>query len=241
MNYLFYIFLGLLPSIIWLCFFLRKDAHPESNRMILKIFLFGMLATLPIIAFALWLELLGFFEIIAGFLVLPILILIFHIFFWATAEEILKYLVVRGKVLSDPEFDEPVDAMLYMIIAGLGFAAAENILILFRVHPFLELPEILLLITLRFLGATFLHALCSGIFGYFLVLSFLETKKRTRFFLAGLLTATFLHGLYNFSIIEIEGNLGFIIPVIILISLAISISLGFKKVKKLKSICKLAS
>ena len=100
--------------------------------MILKIFLFGMLATLPIIAFALWLELLGFFEIIARFLVLPILILIFHIFFWAAAEEILKYLVVRGKVLSDPEFDEPVDAILYMIIAGLGFAAAENILILFR-------------------------------------------------------------------------------------------------------------
>jgi len=48
-----------------------------------------------------------------------------------------------------------------------------------------------------------------------------------------------LHGLYNFSIMEIEGNLRLVIPLIILISLAIFVSLGFKRLKKLKSVCKI--
>ncbi len=47
MNYPIYIFFGLAPSFIWLLFFLRKDAHPESNPMILKIFFYGMLAAFP--------------------------------------------------------------------------------------------------------------------------------------------------------------------------------------------------
>jgi RsiW-degrading membrane proteinase PrsW (M82 family) len=36
---------------------------------------------------------------------------------------------VRLKALRDPEFDEPIDAMLYMIIVALGFATIENILV----------------------------------------------------------------------------------------------------------------
>ena len=43
MNYPIYIFFGLAPSVIWLLFYLRKDVHPESNKMILKIFLYGMI------------------------------------------------------------------------------------------------------------------------------------------------------------------------------------------------------
>ena len=35
---------GLLPSFIWLLFYLRKDSHPESNYLVLKVFIFGILA-----------------------------------------------------------------------------------------------------------------------------------------------------------------------------------------------------
>jgi len=48
-----------------------------------------------------------------------------------------------------------------------------------------------------------------------------------------------LHGFYNFSIMEIGGDLKFLIPVVILISLAILVSLGFKRLKKLASVCKI--
>ena len=49
MTYSFYTVFGIVPSIVWLLFYLRKDSHPESNRMILKIFFYGMIAALPAI------------------------------------------------------------------------------------------------------------------------------------------------------------------------------------------------
>jgi len=205
----------------------------------LKVFFYGMLSVLPILSFVFLLETLGLINLIAEILALSIFILICYIFFWAAVEEFLKYLVVKIKVLNSPELDEPTDIMLYMIIAGLGFAGLENILILFNAHPFLRLPEILFLIVLRFVGATFLHALCSGVVGYFLALSFFETKKRQLLFFTGLGIATSLHWLYNFSIMEMDGNLRILLIMVILAGLATFVSFGFKRLKKLKSVCKI--
>jgi len=224
MIYLLYLF-GFLPSIIWLLFYLRKDVHPESNQAILKVFFYGMLVAFA----AIFLEI-GFKKISSN--------LILYVFIGgALIEESLKYLVVKFKVLRSSELDEPVDIMIYMIIAGLGFAALENILILINYHPFLELPKTLEIITLRFLTATFLHALCSGIVGYFLAISFFNIKKQKKFLLMGLGMAIILHGFYNLSIIKIDGLEKFILPAIILIGAALFVSLGFKKLKRLKSIC----
>jgi len=227
MIYLLYLF-GFLPSIIWLLFYLRKDVHPESNQVVLKVFFYGML-----IAFAaIFLEI-GFKKISSN--------LLLYVFIGgALIEECLKYSVVRFKVLRSSELDEPIDIMLYMIIAGLGFAALENILILINYHPFLELPKTLEIITLRFLTATFLHALCSGIVGYFLAISFFNIKNQKKLLLMGLGIAIILHGLYNLSIIKIDGWEKFILPAIILIGAALFVSLGFKKLKRLKSICKVS-
>jgi len=232
MSYPLLIFFGLAPSIIWLLFYLRKDARPESNSQVLKIFGYGMLAVIPTALIELGiskqLELIPFPQI----LILGILC-----FFGAgLPEEIMKYLVVKIKVLSSPEFDEPVDVMLYMIIAALGFAASENILTLF---PFKGILEIFTASWFRFVGTTFLHALCAGVIGYFLALSFFEAKKRIKLLILGLGISIFLHGLYNFAIMEIEGSLKFLIPAIILFSLAIFVSLGFQRLKKLASVCKI--
>jgi len=227
MLYLLYL-LGFLPSIIWLLFYLRKDVHPESNQAILKVFFYGML-----IAFAaIFLEI-GFKKISSN-------LLLYLFVGGALVEEYLKYLVVKLEVLRSSELDEPIDIMLYMIIAGLGFAALENILILINEHPFLELPKTLEISTLRFLTATFLHALCSGIVGYFLAISFFNLKKQKKFLLMGLGIAIALHGSYNLSIIKIDDWKKFIFPVIILIGAAWFVSLGFKKLKRLKSICKVS-
>jgi RsiW-degrading membrane proteinase PrsW (M82 family) len=154
----------------------------------------------------------------------------------ALIEETMKFLVVKKEVLSSAEFDEPIDALLYMIIAALGFAASENILILLGLGP-LFLPRALEISLLRFLGATFLHALCSATVGYFLALAIFETKKRIIFL--GLLISIILHGLYNFSIMEIESSLKFLIPLAILISLAFFVTFGFKRLQKMKSICEI--
>ena len=234
MNYPIYIFFGLAPSVIWLLFFLRKDNHPESNSMILKVFFFGMLAALP----AALIEL-GFAAALQP-LKLPLFITeIIYIFFGISLiEELFKYLVVKKKVIKNSECDEPTDIMLYMIISALGFAALENLLILLPLASPFQFFETFVISSFRFVGATFLHALASGVFGYFIALSFLEKKNKTKLFLKGLIAAVFLHGLYDFSIIEIDNGFKFAIPVAILIVLIVFVSMGFKKVEKLKSICK---
>lgn len=248
MSYPLYLIFGLAPSIIWLLFYLRKDVHPEPNRQVIKIFLYGMIAAIP--AIGLELGIFGEFKKL-GLSPLPLMLL--NIFIGiALVEEGLKYLVVKEKAITAPEFDEPLDAMLYMIIAALGFAALENVLILIPLGPGFFMGKAFEISIFRFLGATFLHALCSGLVGYFLALSLFETKKRLKLLITGLVIAVFLHGLYNFSItspdliyrplgaiMEIEGNIRFLIPVIILISLALFVSFGFRKLKKLASVCKI--
>ncbi|MEA3344379.1 MAG: PrsW family glutamic-type intramembrane protease [Patescibacteria group bacterium] len=233
-----YIIIGLLPSLIWLLFFLRKDTHPESGRMILQVFFYGML--IAIIA--------AFVEIAFSKIIgqnwekdFPFLFFFtYSLIGVAFVEEFLKYSVVRQKVLRNSEFDEPLDAMLYMIIVALGFAALENILVLLPSERPLLLTETIYITSLRFIGATFLHALCSGTIGFFLALSLLKTKKRLWFMFVGLGISSFLHSLYNFSIIKTADNFYFIlIPIIILIALALFTSFGFRKLKKIASVCKL--
>ncbi len=232
-SYFFLILFALLPSFVWLCFFLRKDARPESNSMILKVFFWGMVAALLVIAVEI-----GFFGLFENLKMPILLVLAFHSFIGvAFFEEFSKYLVVRFRVLRDPEFDEPVDAMLYMIIAALGFAALENFLYLLP-GIYYPLEQIVFVAGFRFISATFLHALCSGLMGYFLALSFFKIKKRTQLLFWGLFLATLLHGFYNFSIMVLRGWDQLIFPILLLLILAILVFGFFKKLKKLKSICK---
>ena len=132
--------------------------------------------------------------------------------------------------------------MIYMIVAALGFAALENVLYLFSITGNLSFNQVLnntLLISfIRFIGATFLHTLCSGTLGYFLALSFYNTKNRIWLFLTGLSITTILHGLYNFSIMTFKGMLQFTIPIIILVGLAIFVIWAFNRVKNMKSVGK---
>ena len=250
MIYIVFIIFGLLPSLVWLLFYLRKDAHPESKGMVLKIFFYGMIGAIIAMLIEIWISWSIIFFIGDRIESLPILFFFLNQFIVvALVEELAKYLIVREKVLCDGEFDEPVDAMVYMIVAALGFAALENVLILFSLgSPFL-VKDAALISSFRFLGATFLHALASGIIGYYLALSFCDIKKRKGLILKGIFFAVVLHGLFNISITMIERGLidqnislfavsfGFL--VIILSATAIFISNKFKEIKKLKSICKI--
>jgi protease PrsW len=235
-HLIFLILLGTLPSLIWLIFFLKKDPNPESRQIITKIFFSGMLAALP--AIFIELGLLNFFSKIN---LPPFLLVVINIFIGvALVEELLKYQVTREKVLiKGKEFDEPIDVIIYMITAALGFAALENILILSSFNSLSLLKEILAVSFLRLVGATLLHALCSGIVGYFLALSFFHLDKKKSLVFSGIAIASLLHGLYNFSIIETEGILTFLIPLAVIITLIILTAFNLKNIKKMKSVCKI--
>jgi len=203
--------------------------------MVLKIFFYGMLSAIP----AIFVEL-GFFHELGKLNLSSYLASFLNVFIGvALTEELLKYSIVKIKVLNSSELDEPVDVMLYMIIAALGFAALENLLIFLSSETyFLEFGETLTLAIFRFISATFLHALTSGTLGYFMAVDFFKAKKRSIFLFLGFLIVTMLHGLYNFYIIIGEGYSKLIVPTIIIIGLAIFVSQGFKRLKKMASVCK---
>lgn len=232
-----YIIFGILPSLVWLFYFLRKDVHPEPKKMIIKIFLWGALVTLPVF----------FVQIGLAVLLAKVNInaiataLIYWFLIISLSEEVFKYLIIKIKVMNSSELDEPLDIMLYMVIAALGFAALENTLYLFAPAGQLSFNEIInrtvVISFIRFIGATFLHALCSATLGYFIALSICKPEKKAIYVAVGFLAAVGLHGLYDFSIMTIEGPLKAIIPIIILILLAAFVIWGFEKLKKLKSVC----
>ena len=243
---------------MWLSYYLRKDVHPESKKMIIRIFIWGAAITLPVFFVQIGLQkvlnisLAGFglpdlnYLLRSSFSNLQPLGIIAVSIYWfliiSFSEEIFKYLVVRFRVFTHYEFDEPVDAMLYMVIAALGFAALENILYLFSPIDVVSFNDALnrtIVVSLvRFLGATFLHTLCSGVIGYFMALAFCETEKKIRLVFLGIFIATFFHGLYDFSIMGFRGPLQFLLPIAILTGLAIFVFSAFNKVKSMKSICK---
>ncbi len=234
---LYFIF-GVLPSLIWLFYYLQKDINPEPKRMIIKVFLLGMLATIPALIIQI------FLSQMLSHLPYPIISnLIKWFFVIALTEELSKYLVVRLFVFNSDALDEPLDIMLYMVVAALGFAALENILYLFSPINGLSFDTILkttiTISFMRLIGATFLHTLCSALIGYFLVLAALKSKNKIKLTLLGIFLATLLHGLYNFSIITLSAPLNFVIPIMIIIGLAIFIFYDFDEVKKIKSICRI--
>lgn len=238
-----YILFGVLPSLIWLSYYLKKDLHPEPKKMILKIFIYGAIATIPVFLLQWGLSyLLNQLQIFAFFKSFP---LAGDILKWflviAFVEELLKYLVVKAWVLNNSVLDEPLDIMLYMVVAALGFAALENVLYIFSPIDKLSLNSVLenviILSFIRFVGATFLHTLSSGLLGYFLALSVLKNSKMK--LIIGISLATLLHGFYNFSIIRLQDPTKVIVPVAIIMALAIFMMYGFNKLKKIKSICKI--
>ena len=234
-----YVFFGVLPSLTWLSYYLRKDAHPEPKAMILKIFLWGAVITLPVF----------FVQIGLTYLLSKVNLdpTVRTLAYWflviAMSEEFFKYLVIKMKVMDSPNLDEPLDIMLYMVVAALGFAALENILYLFAPigqMSFNQLIDRTLVITLiRSIGATFLHTLCSAVIGYSLAISFCEVKNKKRILIVGVILAALLHGLYDFSIMELNGYAKVAIPAIVILTLAFLVFSGFEKLKKMKGVCKI--
>jgi RsiW-degrading membrane proteinase PrsW (M82 family) len=244
MDIFFYILLGLAPSIIWLLFYLRKDAHPESNSMVAKTFILGMLlAPLALGGELLLSKLIDFSPI--SLIVSQETELIVKLFLLQAVspgiiEEILKFAAVKFKSLKSSEFDEPVDVLIYCIIVGLGFAAVENLLTAFSYPVFSDAVKNIIF---RFWGATLLHAIATGMIGYWLAQAIRRNENRKSLIAVGVLIAIFFHICYNgfitlaefknFTLIAVFG------VVVLLITGTTILSYQFKRLKKQKSICKI--
>ena len=182
---------GIFPALAWLWFWRREDApHPEPRRLIALAFLAGMITVAIVIPIQ---------KSVAPLFASTTIIFTL----WSAIEEVMKYIAARFTVLNRREDDEPIDPVIYMVAVALGFAAVENTLFLLSPLSGNTLLESVLTGNLRFVGATLLHVLSSAAIGVALGLAFYKSEAAKRVYaFFGVIIATFLHGAFNFFILN---------------------------------------
>lgn len=195
---------GFIPAIIWLLFWLKEDSlHPEPKKLIAEAFLAGI-AIVPIaFVFQQFISIV-FIEgtTIESAVVSTPVIAFIVVLLWVIVEELLKFSASYITGIRSKEDNEPIDAVMYLITAALGFAAAENALFIF--NPITEGNFLKTLMTgnLRFIGATLLHIASSGTLGLFLAFSFYKHGEAKRHIVTlGVVVAIVLHLIFNLFII----------------------------------------
>lgn len=230
MQFIIYALIGgFAPALIWLWFWLKEDPHPEPKRAIFFTFFAGALAV-PI---ALLLEESASKAAISLGLAKKGSIGVSMLIVWAAIEEYLKYFAAKQIALKRKNFDEPVDALIYMITAALGFAAFENTLFLFKVFQGHGLLLGFITGNLRFLGATVLHTVASGTLGASIGFGFFHKEHLRRNIFGGFILAVLLHVFFNLFIIKSSGSQ--ILQTFALIWVAaVAIIFIFEKIKRIK-------
>lgn len=221
--------LTFLPPILWLLFYLREDKRPEPKHLILLTFIGGMASALIallaecvlVVSFS------GSCRTGAGPSLSPLLLFLGISFI----EEYVKYLPVKYLVVRRPDFDEPVDGMIYMMTSAMGFAALENVLFVLPVFSN-SLPASLEIAANRFLGANLLHALSSGIVGFFLARAWFH-PHRHHFIALGITFAALLHTAFNYLILMREAvPQGTFYIILLLATMAVMVFIDFERLKK---------
>ena len=185
--------LSLLPCVLWLWYFSSRSRYKRpAIRVLIWTFVLGAVATVPALA----LNLLGqsiFLNLFGSDQFSHILVLLFVV---GPVEELIKLLTAYIYAYRQPEFDEPLDGVIYSATAALGFAAVENIVYLAKNDP--------MLVLLRGPLSNPGHALFSAIWG----LSLSRAKAapnlvRERFpiVVGGWLAASLLHSLFDILLI----------------------------------------
>jgi RsiW-degrading membrane proteinase PrsW (M82 family) len=182
--------LAVAPGIFWMFYFYLKDRfEPEPPALVGRIYLLGGLAVIPA----------AFLEQLASYVV-PMFLL--AVAFGPLIEELAKFLVVRRFAYDDPEFDEPMDGIIYAIAAALGFATLENVLYV-ATSALTSVPLGLGVAAVRAFLSVPAHALISLSWGAALGWAkFMPPEKGRVLVMAGFLLAVLLHGIFNFMVME---------------------------------------
>ncbi len=230
MIYFSLLIFAVLPSIIWLLYYFKKDLNPEPKRLVARVFLVG--AFFAIIAYC--------FQITATALLehIPLFLFVQGFIIVAFSEELFKYLAFFFTVKHHTELDEPMDIIIYMIAAALGFAALENFILFSTMVPAeITAGQMAIISALRFVSATFLHALLSGILGVFLAYGYKFSSKKL--VVLGFFAVTVLHGIYNILVKRIEETPALLLLLLLFAFLVLVLSFGIERVKRMKSVCTL--
>ena len=204
---------GLMPGFAWLIFYLGEDPHAEPKRLIALTFLAGVaFGFFAIVVEELWNG--GAAQIgVQEFSILSLVVL-------ALIEEFMKFTAAYFAIGKSPVLSDPIDAMIYMVVAAMGFATLENIGAISNISLAPFAPHTALIVaafqtaSLRFVGATLLHALTSAIVGYHWALGIVR-KKIVKNLAIGFIIATALHTFFNYLILDYGSGIYVIVFLVI--------------------------
>jgi RsiW-degrading membrane proteinase PrsW (M82 family) len=184
---LYAILSGVLPSFIWLFFWLREDRqHPEPRSLLVACFFGGILAVGAAAFSEQYVA-----DIYSDSTTRYIL--------WAAIEEILKFIAIAAIGLRSLSNDEPIDAMIYCIVVAIGFAALENTLFIMDPLAGGEIARSIVTGNMRFMGATLLHIVSSATIGFCIGYFFYHGRiAKIIAAVVGIAIAITIHAAFNF-------------------------------------------
>ena len=124
MNYIY----SIIPTLIIAIIIYNLDKHKEPIKILLKLFIGGIIATLLVLIIVLGLNyIIPEIAIIDGSL--PTIKLFINILITiGITEELSKWIITYFLSYNNKEFDEIYDIIVYSVFVSLGFATLENIL-----------------------------------------------------------------------------------------------------------------
>lgn len=189
MNLVWMILSAVLPGLVFTLFILFFDRYDkEPKKLLVKVFFFGMLATIPTIVaetigqrFNIFSGLYG--ELFDAFIVIGL------------SEEFFKRRVVLRHAFNNPAFDEKMDGIIYCSIAALGFATFENIFYIINYSA--AVPDIWITRAILSVPA---HMLLGITMGYYLAMArFCTTPGQCISYMRkSLYVPAILHGAFDF-------------------------------------------
>lgn len=189
-----------------LIFYLFDRHDREPIRMLLKIFVLGMISVVPTILAE---------YVLSSFFMVGGVVGAFYTAFVVAGftEEFMKRRVVIKHVYYNPVFNEKLDGIVYCVMAALGFATIENIM--YVVLRFSDIESIGLYRAVLSVPA---HMLFAVTMGYYLSLAKFSSapKEQEYFYIKSLTVPVILHGTFDFILMSgIELLMLFFIPFVI--------------------------
>ncbi len=226
---------GLVPSLIWLWFWLHEDTkHKEPRKVILFIFVLGMGGAFVSLFFqSLFHSYFSWYTVdVAHYKIVNLIFVII--------EELVKFVCAYTIFFRTKLFDEPIDAFLYLMTAAIGFSAMENSLYLIK--PLLDGQTIDIIINsnIRFIGANILHVASSGLLALFIGYAYYKKPVAREIAIwLGLIAAIALHWLFNFLLLQ--STMSIISVFLCVWAVIVFIILSLEKLKRVKKLAYIRS
>ncbi len=181
---------GIVPTFLWLWFWLSDDNHQNPIGLLFLAYLAGMFSLFIILPMKAFVESFPFH---------PSEVIVIY----AILEELIKFGMIALITFPSRYLTDPIDYTIYLITGALGFSGLENTLYLLQPIIDNNITAILSTGNIRFLGATVLHTVTAGVIGIMLGLAFRRGGLiKTIHMIFGLGLAVGLHSVFNYFILQ---------------------------------------